>query len=154
MKFGQLLNVVPKDQRINIYGSDDDRHIIDWGTMEDDYKELYEYADLLVTKVYANTSGELTVQLDYGNKPKELFKIDDLVDVNFFLQYDSYVNTGLLNIEMPKFVHYGTQRVSRKTLLYLSMLKDEDIEVQVKSHNKGTPLEWFEYFVYIKEETK
>lgn len=154
MKFGQLLNVVSKDQRINIYGSDDDRHIIDWGTMEDDYNELHEYADLLVTKVYANTSGELTVQLDYGSKPKELFKIDDLVDVTFFLQYDMTIATGILGIEIPKFVNYGTQRVSRKTLLYLSMLKDEDIEVQVKGHNKGTPLEWFEYFVYIKEETK
>lgn len=158
MKLGQLLNVLPMTQRIIIHDADRQGYGLASGTMQEDYESIYEYADTLVTGVGATHTvlvddcheQLVSVYVKVPENKPEPFKIDDLVTVHWFLQYDEETTYSLgCEWNIPKYVSWVNSQVSGRTVQYLSTL--EKVEVKPQVHLEGTPLEWVEYRIYIKD---
>lgn len=158
MKLGQLLNVLPMTQGITVRDADRQGYGLVYGTLKEDYAEIYNYADALVTGVGVDhlypieeSNGRLmNVYVKLPEIKPEPFKIDDLVTVHWFLQYDEETTYSLgCEWNIPKYVSWVNSQVSGRTVQYLSTL--EKVEVKPQVHLEGTPLEWVEYRIYIKD---
>lgn len=158
MKLGQLLNVLPMTQGITVRDADRQGYALMWGTLKEDYTEIYYYADALVTGIGVDNyttiadSDEPVLKVYIKapeNKPEPL-KIDDLVTVHWFLQYDEETTYDCgLEWNIPKYVSWLNSQVSGRTVQYLSTL--EKVKVKPQVHLEGTPLEWVEYRIYIND---